>query len=60
MYYYDDPTLTTDTIADIFDPISHPAYTVRKYATVISNNNFKQNYAGMKGSALYLSKISVL
>ena len=59
MYYYDDPATTTDSIADIFDPTQN-TYTVLKYATVIQNNNFTQNYAGMKGSALYLSKISVL
>ena len=34
LYYYDDPALTTDNIADIFEP-SKTNYTVLKYATVI-------------------------
>ena len=50
MYYYDEPQSRTVNITDLFD--SSLNYTVLKYATKISNNNFTHNFAGMKGSAL--------
>ena len=57
-YYYDDPKVVTTTVSDIFD--LSLSYTVLKYATKISNNNFYHNYAGMKGSALAIFKLSEL
>ena len=58
MYYYDEPQLKTVNITDLFD--SSLNYTVLKYATKISNNNFTRNFAGMKGSALAIFKLSEL
>ena len=57
-YYYEDPSTMTDIITDIYD--STVTYTVLKYATKITNNVFRKNYAGMKGSALVLSYLSEL
>ena len=55
-YFYDDPETTTDTITDLFN--STITYTLLKYATKISSNNFTKNYAGMKGSAIMMDEIS--
>ena len=56
IYFYDDPATTTDTITDLYN--STNTYTLLKYATKISNNNFTKNYAGMKGSAIAMDEIS--
>ena len=45
-------------ITDLFD--SSQNYTLLKYATKISNNNFTNNFAGMKGSALAIFDLSEL
>ena len=46
------------SITDLFD--SSLTYTVKKYETIVSGNNFTRNYSGMKGSALAVFKLSVL
>ena len=57
-YYYEDPTSKTDVIIDLFDSALN--YTMLKYATRISNNNFTSNFAGMKGSAIATKQLSEL
>ena len=58
LYYYDDPTVVTANITDVFD--SSLNYTVLMYATSITNNNFTLNFSGMKGSALAIFTLSEL
>ena len=57
-YYYEDPQTTLVNITDLFD--SSLNYTLLKYATKIADNNFTNNFAGMKGSALAIFKLSEL
>ena len=57
-YYYEDPKVTTANITDVYD--SSLNYTVLKYATLVQNNNFTGNYAGMKGSAMAVSELNEL
>ena len=58
-YYYENHN-TTDTIVDLYN--SSKTYEVPKYATVMKNNNFTRNFAGMQGTAvkmLHLSSMNI-
>ena len=57
--YFYDPITNTTNITDLVHP-NTTNYTVVQYATVIKNNVFEWNMAGMKGSALLIQGISEL
>ena len=48
----------TVTLADPFD--DSISYEILKYATVIKENSFTENYSGMRGSALLIQGINEL
>lgn len=57
--YYTDPLTNTTNITDLIDPWNLN-YTMLQYATVVTNNSFVRNYAGMKGTALLIRELNEL
>ena len=57
--YYEDAVDTVMNVTDIFDfddkGYYRTNYTVEKYSTYITNNTFRNNYSGKKGTALLAS-----
>ena len=62
--YYEDPYAMNMNITDLFDldddGLYRTNYTVKKYTTYVTNNTFRHNYSGKKGTALLVSQISDL
>ena len=57
--YFEDPSTSVMNVTDLFDVDSdglyQTNYTVMKYATYITNNTFRNNMSGKKGTALLVS-----
>ena len=53
----EDPTTTTQSFTDPID-LEQKSYDVLKYGTLIYDNSFTNNYAGMRGTAILIEKIS--
>ena len=62
--YFEDAIDTVLNVTDIFDfdddGLYRTNYTLERYSTYITNNTFRNNYSGKKGTALLISEISEL
>ena len=56
--YFANPSTSYINVTDMIDGSTN--YTILEYGTVIQNNNFINNYAGKKGTALLIDSISEL
>ena len=55
---YDDPSLNTTFLNSTLGP--REQYKVLTYGTLIKNNKFSGNMAGMRGTALFITSINEL
>ena len=53
----EDPTTTIETFTDPDETLTF-SYDILKYGTLIYDNSFTNNYAGMRGTAILIEKIS--
>ena len=48
----------SETYTDLVDPINEKPYKLLKYGTLIEDNTFANNYAGMKATCILIERVS--